>query len=176
MSEDAKRGLVHLYSGDGKGKTTAAMGLAARAAGSGKHVVIAEFLKGDRSCELNTLRLSDNVEVMKADCPVKFSFRMTDEERERTRLANDELLARLAQCDCDLIVADEAINAYRLDLIDRQALKDFVVNKPEGTELVLTGRQPDEFFIEHADYATEMVCRKHPYREQGIKARKGIEF
>ena len=175
-------GLVHLYCGDGKGKSTAAVGLAVRAAGAGMRVVFAQFLKNGRSSELGVLASLQGVEVRVASERAKFSFRMSDEEKAAACEANTAFLAGLADelaADPDavgLLVLDEAVNACRLGLIDPDALHAFVAGKPAGLELVLTGRGPDEWLLAHADYITEMGCIRHPLAADGIKARRGVEF
>ena len=171
-----KKGLIHLYYGKGKGKSTAAMGLALRAAGAGLDVVVAQFMKPGTSSEIKMLEQIPNVRVIRVEGKVKFSFNMTDEDKVQATKAHNDLLAKAAAVDCDLLVLDESINAYRLDLIDKDALKQAVLDNPETREMVLTGRGPDDFFIEHADYVTEMVCHKHPFKEQGIAGRLGVEY
>ena len=168
-------GLIHLYYGDGKGKTTAAVGLAVRAAGSGMKVTFAQFMKNGRSSEVEVLSGIPGITTLIADGICKFSFKMTDEEKRAARVCQKELLKRALDTTCDMLVLDESINAYRTGLIDHDELEKVVLEKPEDLELVLTGRAPAWFFIERADYVTEMVCHKHPYND-GVRARRGVEF
>ncbi len=173
------RGLIHVYTGDGKGKTTASVGLSVRAAGAGLPVVFSQFMKAATSSEVKMLEKLDGIQTMVAQGKAKFSFKMTEEEKEQTKQASNDLLKRAFEAAGEgpcLLVLDESLNAYRLGLIDKEALERAVITKPEQVELVLTGRKADLFFIEHADYVTEMVAHKHPYATEGIKARKGIEF
>ncbi len=171
-------GLVHLYHGDGKGKTTAAVGLAIRAAGCGKHVLFVQFMKGGQTGELVILGQIPNMKVVRNKPCNKFSFAMTEAEKaELTRCHNallGEAIIMTKDGQYDLLVLDEAVGACAKNLLDEAMLQDFVQKKPETLELVLTGRNPSAFLLEAADYVTEMKKIKHPY-EQGIPARVGIE-
>lgn len=169
-----EQGLVHLYAGDGKGKTTAAMGLALRALGNKKRVTVVQFLKGMPSGEVDLLHQL-GATVYRAENITKFVFQMTEQEKIEAKAAYTQLLQQAACQPTDLLVLDEACAACALEMVDVQTLKDVVQKRPEGLELVLTGRDPAQWMIEAADYYTEMCCRKHPY-EKGIAARKGIEF
>jgi len=171
-------GLIHIYCGDGKGKTTAALGLTIRASGTGFRVVFVQFLKSHATGELSVLDRLPNVTVLRGKEGNAFSFAMTDREKEKTRLLHTENLKEaigLAVSEkCDMLVLDEAIGAYNRDLIDRSMLEDFVRNKPEGLELVMTGRNPAQWMIDCADYVSEIGKVKHPY-DRGVPARSGIE-
>ena len=172
------RGLVHLYCGDGKGKTTAAVGLSVRAAGAGKRVLFAQFLKDGSSSELNILRALRNVEV--ACCGQNFGFfkSMDEQTKAAARQAYSALLEdvmRKSEDGVDLLVLDEAVAACNHGLIEETALLDFLRRRPETLEVVLTGRNPSQHLLDAADYVTEMRKRKHPF-DQGITARCGIEF
>lgn len=169
-----EQGLVHLYAGDGKGKTTAAMGLALRALGNKKRVTVVQFLKGMPSGEVDLLHQL-GATVYRAENITKFVFQMTEREKIEAKAAYTQLLQQAACQPTDLLVLDEACAACALEMVDVQMLKDVIQKRPEGLELVLTGRDPAQWMIEAADYYTEMCCRKHPY-EKGIAARKGIEF
>jgi cob(I)alamin adenosyltransferase len=171
-------GLIHLYCGDGKGKTTAALGLAVRAAGSGFRVLVVQFLKSHRTGELAVMENIPNIEVIRGKEGAAFSFSMTEEEKEKTRLVHDDNLKTAiilaASGKCDMLILDEAVGAYARGLLDQGALEVFVRSKPEELELVLTGRNPAEWMIDCADYVSEIKKIKHPY-EKGIPARVGIE-
>jgi len=173
-------GLTHIYYGSGKGKTTAALGLALRAAGSGKKVVIVQFLKDWKSGELSSLALLPNVTVLRGKAPGSMFFHeMSAEQRAETKAIHDknlsDALAMHETGQCDMLILDEAIDAYALGALDRGLFEGLLNGKPEDMELVITGHNPDAHLIEHADYATEMVKRKHPY-DLGVSARRGIEY
>lgn len=168
------RGLIHLYWGEGKGKTTAAMGLALRALGAGRRVVIVQFLKGRLTGEIPLLEKL-GAQVFRGKVGLKFSFQMGGEERAETKALQTENLRRALELPCDLLVLDEACAAFEKDLVDRELLRQAVLEKPAGQELVLTGRRPAEWMLEAADYSTEMRCHRHPFT-QGIPAREGVEF
>lgn len=171
-------GLTHLYCGDGKGKTTAALGLAIRALGSGFRVVFVQFLKSHATGELSILNGLSDVTVIRGKEGSAFSFSMTEEEKEKTRHLHTENLKQAidlgASGECDLLVLDEAVGAYNRNLIDKALLEEFVQNKPERLELVMTGRNPVQWMIDRADYVSEIKKIKHPY-DRGIAARIGIE-
>ena len=167
--------MLHLYCGNGKGKTTAAMGLALRAAGRGKRVVIAQFLKGADSGERFALAQLPQVTLLPVPDTVKFSFRMTEEERHMEAQRYQDLLEQIhreAQ-SCFLLVLDEACAAVNTGLLPLEDLLSCLDSLE--CEVVLTGRDPAPQLAERADYITSMEAVRHPF-EQGISARKGIEF
>ncbi len=174
--------MIHVYHGEGKGKTTAAMGLALRAAASGKKVLVCQFLKDGSSGEIRLLKNLGEVRVLHDEPPIKFSFRMNDEERAASRAQHDKNLAACVEAlragDADLVVLDEALGALSCELLDPELVKqalDQARGAEDGPELVLTGRNPPQFVLDAADYVTQMACERHPY-QQGVPARRGIEF
>lgn len=173
-----KQGLIEVYCGDGKGKTTAALGLILRASGRGLKVILCQFLKGWETGELKTLPLLPGVEVYRAPGITKFSFQMNAEEKARVRKDHDALLAKIvALCTekkADVLVLDEALGACSTGLLNEDKLLQFLKAKPAGLEVVLTGRNPSAAILEAADYVSEICKRKHPY-DKGITARDGIE-
>ena len=169
--------MIHLYHGDGKGKTTAAMGLALRMAGRGRPVVIAQFLKGADSGERLALARLPQVTLLPVPEKLKFLFAMTEEERRQEARRAQELLAQAGQAAadpaCGLVVLDEVcdgVNAGLLPLADLLALLDGA-----RAEVVLTGRDPAPELTERADYITHFQKEKHPY-DRGVPARCGVEF
>lgn len=168
------KGLVHLYCGDGKGKTTAAMGLALRALGQGMQVVVVQFLKNGTSGELEPLR-NLGATVFSGKPGAKFTFQMNAEEKAQATKENNARLAEALQQPCDLLILDEICAARNSSMLDEALAKQAVLERPQHREVVLTGRNPEAWMAEAADYITEMQPRRHPY-EQGIPARKGIEF
>lgn len=168
------KGLVHLYCGDGKGKTTAAMGLALRALGQGMQVVVVQFLKNGTSGELEPLKKL-GAAVYSGRPGAKFTFQMNAEEKAQATKENNARLAEALQQPCDLLILDEICAARNSGMVDEALAKQAVLERPQHREVVLTGRNPEAWMVEAADYITEMQPRRHPY-EQGIPARKGIEF
>ena len=168
------KGLVHLYCGDGKGKTTAAMGLALRALGQEMRVVVVQFLKNGTSGELEPLKKL-GAAVYSGQPGAKFTFQMNAEEKAQTTKENNARLAEALQQPCDLLILDEICAARNSGMVDEALAKQAVLERPQHREVVLTGRNPEAWMVEAADYITEMQPRRHPY-EQGIPARKGIEF
>ena len=174
------KGLTHIYYGDGKGKTTAALGLALRASGCGKSVVIVQFLKNWNCGELDSLALLPGVVVLRGKAGgSSFLPGMSDEEKVATKAIHDENLKKAivlqGEGRCDLMILDEAVEAYSLGLLDAVLFETLLHNKPEPLELVITGHSADARLLRYADYVTEMVKRRHPY-DSGVKARRGIEF
>ncbi len=171
--------MVHIYCGDGKGKTTAAMGLALRSAGRGKRVLIAQFLKGADSGERLALSRLPGVELPELPERVRFSFQMTQEERREAAQRFLDLCEhcrrRLAAGQAELVVLDEAFAAVNTGLLPLEALLQVLDAAPEGAELVLTGRNPAPELLARGDYITEMRCLRHPY-QRGVQARPGIEY
>lgn len=169
-----KQGCMHLYWGEGKGKTTAAMGLALRALGRGRRVVILQFLKGSDTGEVPLLRQL-GVQVLRCPAGQKFVFQMNEEEKAECRRLHTENLRQALAMEADLLVLDEACAACSLDMVDQQLLRQGVLERPEGQEVVLTGRDPADWMLQAADYSTEMRCHRHPY-QQGLAARLGVEY
>ena len=168
------KGCIQLYYGDGKGKTTAAMGLALRALGQGMRVVVVQFLKNGTSGELEPLKKL-GAAVYSGQPGAKFTFQMNAEEKAQATKENNARLAEALQQPCDLLILDEICAARNSGMVDEALAKQAVLERPQHREVVLTGRNPEAWMVEAADYITEMQPRRHPY-EQGIPARKGIEF
>ena len=169
-----EQGLLHLYWGDGKGKTTAAMGLTLRALGSGKRVVIVQFLKGGQSGEIPLLAQL-GAKIFRGKGGQKFVFQMNEAEKAAARaVQNENLTAALAE-PADLLILDEAGSAWELDMVDKDLLRRAVLERPAAQECVLTAHKAPQWMLDAADYSTEMKCCRHPY-QKGIKARKGIEY
>ena len=170
-------GLIHLYTGCGKGKTTAAVGLAVRLLGRGGRVVFIQFLKGENSGERFILRELPGVELIRLPEKVKFTARMNDAERaECAEVCREQFeMACALAADRDLLVLDEALGAIETGMLPLSAVLGFLKNKPEQLEVVLTGRRAPKELKEAADYVMRVDSEKHPYTS-GISARRGIEF
>lgn len=171
-------GLIHIYTGDGKGKTTAAVGLAVRSAGYGKRVLFVQFLKDGRSGEIVPLK-QIGVTVRGLSKPYDFVFRLSASEKEQLAAEQNQLLQQVVK-EClaekwDLVVLDEIMAACQLQVADGTLVDFLLQNKPQQLELVLTGRDAPAQWQAQAHYVTEMVLHKHPYT-QGIAAREGIEY
>lgn len=172
------KGCLHIYCGDGKGKTTAAVGLAVRAAGHGMKVLFCQCMKDGTSSEVKML---EKLGIAYCCCRERFGFywNMTEEEKEKAGEAYTtlflEVTKRAVEEGYDLLVIDEFMSGYQHGLIDQREALKFLKNRPEGLEIVLTGRDPGEELVELADYVTEMKKRKHPF-DEGVTARKGIEM
>ena len=169
--------MIHIYTGDGKGKTTAAMGLAMRAKGCGKKVLVTQFLKGGPTGELSSLhRLG--IPVLRNSRDYGFFSTLTEEEKRcLTKEQNDRLravLQSLRRGEYDLIVLDELLCACENGSVDC-GLAEQLLNTKTDTELILTGRGAPPFFTMRADYVTVMQKEKHPF-DRGIPARDGVEF
>ena len=182
MSHLSSPGLVHVYTGDGKGKTTASLGLALRAAGYGWRTYIGQFMKGQEYGELQAGALLDGLITIEQFG--KPSFIHVDAEGHSTATAEDIALAQkglsairraMTSGQYQIVVMDEINVALYFKLLTLQEVVAAVEDKPVGVELVLTGRHVPQELIDRADYVTEMRELKHPY-QRGIRARQGIEF
>jgi cob(I)alamin adenosyltransferase len=172
-------GLIHIYTGDGKGKTTSAVGLAVRALGHNMKVVYAHFHKNPEKYGYT------EVQNLKKLGATVFGFAkehpFCDKNVSYDSLGKEiidglGLLKKMINEDkIDLLVMDEIIISVRDGFLDELALIDFIKSKSDGLELVLTGRDASSNLMEHADYVSVITKRKHPY-DQKILARKGIEF
>jgi len=174
-SGDIMKGYIQVYTGDGKGKTTAALGLALRAAGAGLKVYIAQFIKTGEYSEIRALkRFSDRITVEQFGTG-KFVIGPPDPEEiqsARTGLERAEAILRAGKHD--LVVLDEANVAVACGLFALDELLGLIRLKPESTELVITGRQADPRLLEQADLVSEIKAVKH-YYSKGVDARVGIE-
>lgn len=170
-------GLIHIYCGDGKGKTTAAIGLAIRAAGAGRKVVFAQFFKDGSSSEIGILKTVENIRTVHCNTVRGFWRRMDDSQKAQAGKDYTAFLAEviLLAKDADLLVMDEIISACNHATVAESVVSDFLRNKPKGLEVVLTGRNPSKSLLELADYVSEIRKIKHPY-DCGVAAREGIEF
>ncbi len=174
----SRTGLVHLYCGDGKGKTTCAMGLALRCASYGDPTVIVQFLKDGTSGESRMLARLENVTLLAVNPCHKFVKAMTEAEREQCKqavsrtfhMATDFVVRNHAR----MLVLDEVCAAVTNRMLEEQVLLDFLENKPKHLEIVMTGRNPTLCMQQSADYISEIHKKKHPF-DQGIHAREGIE-
>ena len=173
------RGCVHIYCGDGKGKTSAAVGLSVRAAGRGKKVLIVRFLKTENSGEVEVLRKIPQITVTPCDRTFGFVFRMNEEQKreasEYFQRRFENAVEEAADGGFDMLVLDEIMASCNYGMVREDAVVEFLKNRPENMEVVLTGRDPSERLIELADYVSEIKMVKHPYT-QGIGAREGIEY
>lgn len=167
--------MLHIYHGDGKGKTTAAMGLALRMAGRGKRVVIAQFLKCEDSGERLVLAQLPGVELLSLPGCLPFTFQLTEGQREEECKRYTDMLTRLCELapQADLLVLDEVCDAIDCGLVELENVL-LLLDSYSG-EVVLTGRQGQEQLLLRADYVTRMGKEKHPF-DRGIEARKGVEW
>lgn len=165
--------MLHLYWGNGKGKTTAAMGLALRALGHGRRVVIVQFLKDGTSGEIAPLRAAG---AAVHACPnAKFTWLMDEADKAAAREASARALGQALAEPFDLLVLDEACAALKSGILDEALLRRAVSFAKNGREVVLTGRDPALWLQDAADYSTEMRAHKHPYAD-GVAAREGVEY
>lgn len=168
--------MIHLYCGDGKGKTTAACGLVLRAVGSGMRVLFVQFFKSGKSSEVISL---EKLGVTAMHPSVHYGrYKMLDEtQKAETRDSYDELLDFVIAhaATYDLIVLDEVVSAYGYGMLPREKFLEFLRLESNRCEFILTGRNPLPELAELADYMTEMKKIKHPF-DEGIVARRGIEY
>lgn len=170
-------GRIHIYYGDGKGKTTAAMGQAVRAAGCGLQVLVFQFLKNNDSNERKVLEQTTNITCLPGREKVKFVSQMNGEEKAELKHYNTKALDEIVKfCSpFDVLVLDEILCAVQLKVLSEEKLFRFLEQKPRGLEIVMTGHEVSERMLNLADYVTEMKKVKHPY-DQGKMAREGIEY
>jgi cob(I)alamin adenosyltransferase len=170
-------GLIHIYAGNGKGKTTAAAGLCTRAAGRDKKVIFAQFLKTQDTGELNSFKKL-GITVIRSTLQLGFTNTMDSRAKslcgEEQKKIIKEILSHLSREKTDLLVLDEILDAVNANMLDEAELRSLIAHKPPETELVLTGRNPPSWLTEAADYISDIQKVKHPY-DRGIQARIGIE-
>lgn len=175
---EKETGYIHIYCGDGKGKTTTGMGLCTRAAGYGYRVLIYQFMKNNKTSERSILSQVPNITFVDGLEQEKFSFQMTPEEKADRKAYYEEQFSRITQKACDeqydILFCDELIYTIRAGLFDENILLHYLNSKPKHLEVILTGQNPSEELIELADYVSEIRKIKHPF-DKGLCARKGIE-
>ncbi len=177
-----KNGLVLVHTGEGKGKTTAAIGLAVRAWGNGFRILILQFIKGSwkygELAALKALAETDGrIEIRPSG--IGFTRKATAEEmtthRKKAQAALQEAASEMTSGQWDMIVLDEINYALKFGLLEEQEVLELLSQKPTDLHLVLTGRDALPAVIDRADLVTEMRLIKHPF-QKGIRAQKGIEF
>lgn len=179
-NEKTKKGLLIVYTGDGKGKTTAALGMTVRAVGYGWKIAVFQFIKGTwKYGELEGIKkLAPNVElevlgagfvgIIDDDKPF-------EEHRRVARKAIETVARKISSEKYDLVILDELNVALSLGLVTQDEVESIINNRPDNLNLVITGRGASQWLIDRADLVTEMKEIKHPF-QKGIKARKGIDF
>ncbi|MEE1010246.1 MAG: cob(I)yrinic acid a,c-diamide adenosyltransferase [Agathobacter sp.] len=171
--------LMHLYCGNGKGKTTAAVGLCIRAAGTGKRVLFSQFMKGQETGEVGILESVPNITVVRSKKEFPFYQNMTEEEKICLTNIHNEIIENIIESIdkklLDIVVLDELTYPYNWNLINRDLVNNFISNYKGKVEIIITGRNPDKFMVDLADYITEMKCVRHPF-DKGVVAREGIEY
>ncbi|WP_407307109.1 cob(I)yrinic acid a,c-diamide adenosyltransferase [Desulfosporosinus sp. SB140] len=176
-----RQGLIHIYTGTGKGKTTAAVGLGIRAYGQGLNVFMAQFLKGWSTGEMKTIAdLGPRFQLFKYNKENdKFTWEMTAEEmggiKGEMRIGLNYTIEAVMSGEWDLIIMDEIMAAVNCGFLPLEEVVEILKIKPPELELVLTGRDAPLELIELADYVSEITARKHPIKK-GIMAREGIEY
>ena len=172
--------MIHVYCGDGKGKTTASIGLAVRAAGSGLSVLFAQFLKARPTGEIAVLSSIDRITVLRVGSSEKFTFQLKEDERRRQREENQRMLKQIFQKasedSADLLILDEAITAVTTDLLDEELLRTYVESFPEDRELVLTGRSPERWMSRTWKRSVTLLiqARKHAEESNIDDGKNGI--
>ncbi len=175
MSDHLSKGYVQVYTGDGKGKTTAALGLALRASGHGMHTYIGQFMKGQPYGELDALRDHPHITIEQyGDVRCIHHEEVTPEHVTQAHRGLERAREAMLSDKYDIVVLDEVNVTVWFGLLDVEEVLAFLDEKPEPVEVVLTGRRAPQELIERADLVTEMREVKH-YYEQGVIAREGIE-
>lgn len=169
--------MIQVFCGDGKGKTSSAVGSAIRFAGSGGNVLVFQFLKDNTSGERNILAKTENITLIDGMEKVKFTFSMSEVEKlSAHEFYNDKLDFLFSEAEnYGMIVLDEIIGAVNAGLVTEAKLIDYLEEYGQSLEVILTGRNPSEKILSVADYVSEIHALKHPY-SLGVQARKGIEY
>ncbi len=172
--KEKTRGLIQVYTGDGKGKTTAALGLAMRASGQGLRVGFIQFLKGIFGGEhffTSHYQAFDILQVSIGNLSAKSNDRLSEEVKQTLTYAEERML----KGEYDVLILDEIFIAIQQRLITTQQVLDLLDKKPDSLELILTGRNAPEAILQRVDLVIEMRKIRHPF-ERGIPARVGIEY
>lgn len=171
-------GLIHIYYGSGKGKTTTGMGLITRAAGYGYRVLLYQFMKNNKTSERKILEKVEQITIIDVLEQEKFSFQMTEEEKAEHKRFYEErfrmVTKKAVEDKYDVLFLDEVIYTISAGLLDEGLVLNFLKEKPRNLEVILTGNTPSQAMIDQADYVSEIKKIKHPF-DQGQGARPGIE-
>jgi cob(I)alamin adenosyltransferase len=167
--------MIQVYTGGGKGKTTAALGLALRAAGAGKKVLVCQFLKGRYCCELASLKKFKNIRVERFGRRCLIRKKPAEKDVALAKKALASAGEAVAGGRCDVLILDELNVALSLGILKLEEALGFIRSVPANIELIITGRNAPAEIIKIADLVSEIKEVKHYYRN-GVKARKGIEF
>ena len=168
------KGYIQVYTGNGKGKTTAAIGLAVRALGAGYKVLFAQFVKGQYYSEHKTLRKLENLTIKQFGREGFIHSKPAQEDIDEAKKGYDFILKAFTENTYDVVILDEANIAVFFNLFSEEELLDLMDKKPENTELIITGRYATDRVMEKADLVSEMKEIKH-YYQKDILARTGIE-
>jgi len=172
-----RRGLLVVFTGNGKGKTTAALGMALRAVGQGLKVLILQFIKGAWSYgELEALKRFEEIEIEPLGSGFTWKKESLEEDARLARSGWERADAAIRESRYDMIILDELNYVLSYGLLPLELVLDGITNRREGLHVVVTGRGAPEELVRAADLVTEMRQIKHPYHDQGIKAQRGIEF
>ncbi|MBR1866147.1 MAG: cob(I)yrinic acid a,c-diamide adenosyltransferase [Lachnospiraceae bacterium] len=180
--------MIHMYSGDGKGKTSIVTGMAVRMVGAGKPVLFVQFMKGNMSSEIRILESLPQVTVIKVEQNFGFYGSMSSEDKLKITECHNGLLQKVLYrirqykgIESEgtgpelLVVLDEITHPCRCNLIDEQLLEQVLTEVPPSVELAMTGRNPKEYMVRASDYWSDLKMKKHPY-EKNVVARFGIEY
>lgn len=175
-----ERGCIQIYTGNGKGKTTAAIGQGIRAVGNDLKVIMIQFLKSSQSGELKVFeKLAENFKLIRLENNKGFTWTLNEKQlmelREEIKTMLEFIKDIMINNKCDMIILDEILGTINANLVEEQAIIDLLKFKPNNMEVILTGRGASDKLIEISDLVTEMKPVKH-YYDAGIGARKGIEY
>ncbi|MBO6232060.1 MAG: cob(I)yrinic acid a,c-diamide adenosyltransferase [Ruminiclostridium sp.] len=167
--------MLQIYCGEGKGKTTASLGLALRMAGAGMKVAFVQFMKGGDTAELSSLEKLDKIDVMRCDRDYGFFSTLSESDKSELTSCHNSLLEKSFSGSYDAVILDEFNFAYGHSLMNCVRAEELILGGKDSREVVITGRQPAQVFVDAADYISEIKCVRHPY-QKGVTARKGIEY
>lgn len=174
------KGFVQVYCGNGKGKTTAAIGLGIRAIGRDLKVIMIQFLKHDDTGECKVLKsLEPKFKVFHFEKPRGFTWTLSEDEKneKKAEIKNAINFAKkvLDTGECDILILDEILGAIQTGFVDDEEICQIIDGRLKGVELVLTGRDLPKSIAERCDYISQIDAIKHPM-EEGVRAREGIEY
>lgn len=174
-----KKGYIQIYTGNGKGKTTAAMGLALRAAGHNFNVKLVQFLKGGVTGEINSIKKLDTVELLRVSDANKYVWKLNDEEKhdmqQKSLKMFDKIRSWFKNEEIDILILDEIMAAIKYEIVALDDVLSLLDARPQSIEVIMTGREVPKELFNRAHLVSEINDVKH-YFDIGVGARKGIEF